>query len=91
MWVCRPVSASGALGEEVSVSVEAQGEDLSYKWYFRDAGKAAFSRSSIKEATYTVAMSNTRAGRALYCVITDALGNSVQSDTVMLNLAAAEG
>lgn len=83
--VAQPVSTSAAMGEEVSVSVEAKGEGLTYKWYFRDAGKANFSRSSITEATYTVEMTKTRADRELYCVITDALGNTVTTEIAKIS------
>lgn len=86
----QPQDAEAALGETVSVTVEAQGEGLKYQWYFRNAGAESFSKSSIKEATYSTEMNTTRAGREIYCVITDAQGNKLTSDTVKLIRVAKE-
>ena len=88
--VTQPVNTKAALGETVSVHVEAKGEGLKYQWYFRDAGAENFSKSSIKSDLYTAEMTKARAGRELYCVITDALGNKVQTDTVKLILGVNE-
>ena len=86
----QPIDAEGALGETVSVSVKAKGEGLKYRWYFKDAGASKFSASSITTDTYEVELTKTRAGRELYCVITDALGNTATTDTVKLIRVAAE-
>jgi len=86
----QPVDASAAMGETVSVSVEAQGEGLKYQWYIKNAGSSAFSKSSTKTAVYAVAMTKARADRQLYCVITDAKGNTVTTDTVTISCAVEE-
>ena len=80
----QPVSQTAHYGDEVSVSLEAQGEGLKYQWYLRNKGSKSFSKSSIKSDTYTVTMNEKRDGREIYCVITDALGNTVISDTVTI-------
>ena len=80
----QPVNAYGAKGETISVTVKAQGEGLTYKWYFRNKGATTWSTSSIKSDTYQVQMNSSRANRELKCVITDSLGNKVTTDTVML-------
>ena len=85
----QPENGEAALGETVTVTVEAKGEGLKYQWYIRNAGSANFTTSSTKTATYETTMDKTRAGRELYCVITDALGNTVTSDTVKLIRVAA--
>ena len=43
-----------------------------------------YSKSSVKGATYSVTMSDKVKGRRVYCVITDAYGNSVKTKTVLL-------
>ncbi|MBR2852530.1 MAG: hypothetical protein IKB91_09130, partial [Anaerotignum sp.] len=86
----QPCDAAAVLGEKVSVSVKAAGYPLKYQWYYRDAGAKNFSRSSIKESTYTLTMTEERANREVYCVITDAYGNTVTSETVRLLLAVNE-
>ncbi len=75
-----------AVGETVSVSVEAQGEGLTYQWYYKNANANSFSKSSITTATYRTAMRESYNGRQLYCVIADAYGNTVQSDTVTIGI-----
>ena len=85
----QPQNATAALNEEISVSLEAQGEGLKYQWYIKNKGSESFSKSSIKTATYTVVMTKARAGRELYCVVTDANGNSVTSDVVTLTRVAS--
>ena len=75
--VRQPVDAAAILGDKVSVSVEATGKGLKYYWYYRDTSARNFSRSSIKESTYTLTMTEERANREVYCVVTDAHGNQL--------------
>lgn len=86
----QPEDAYAVPGENAVVSVEASGYPLTYKWYYRNKGSQDFTRSSITSDTYTLTMSEERNGREVYCVITDAHGNSVTTDTVTLNLAVNE-
>ena len=86
----QPGEAAAVLGEKVSVSVEAAGDSLKYQWYYRDTGAKNFSRSSIKESTYTITMTEARASREVYCVVTDTYGNRVVTDTATLRLAVNE-
>lgn len=88
--VTQPTDVEAAIGETVTVSVEAQGEGLKYQWYFKNTSGTSFSKSSIKTAVYDTTMDKTRAGREVYCVITDVLGNTVTTDTVKLIRVAAE-
>ena len=81
----QPADVTVADGETAKVSVKATGDGLTYQWYFKNAGDAEFTRtSSFTDNTYFVEMSANRAGRQVYCVITDQYGNSVTSDTVTL-------
>ena len=73
-------------GELVRVTVEAEGEGLTYEWWYALAGSTKFYKSSITTATYTTRMDATRDGCQLYCIVKDENGNSVQSDTVTLFL-----
>ncbi len=83
----QPKSVAVANGKTVTLKVAASGEGLTYKWYYKDLGASKFSLSStMKTATYTVAMSEGRNGRQLYCVVTDKYGNSVKSDVVTLTM-----
>ena len=80
----QPTDGKAKLGEQYCVTVEAEGVDLKYEWYGRDAGAAEWFKSSVTDNTYDDVMTQTRAGREVYCIITDAYGNSVTTDTVKL-------
>lgn len=82
----QPKDTTAADGALALVRVEAAGDGLTYQWYFRNAGDTEFTKtSSFTENTYFVEMSASRAGRQVYCVITDRYGNSVTTNTVTLN------
>lgn len=81
----QPKSTSKFSGEVASVSVKADGDGLTYKWYFKDKGASKFScSSSVKGSTYKLTMNEARAGRQVYCEITDKYGVSVKTKTVTL-------
>ena len=82
----QPTSVTVANGSTAKVTVSASGEGKTYKWYFKDKGLSKFYlTTSFKGATYSVTMTNARAARQVYCVITDKYGNSVKTNTVTLN------
>ena len=84
----QPQSVEVAVGENVEISLEALGEDLSYTWYYKDAADTQFHRSYAYTGNcYSTTMTENRDGRQVYCVITDAYGNSVTSNTVTLTMA----
>ena len=76
-----------AKGATATVTVKATGEGLTYKWYYKNKGATKFTyTSTFSGDTYTMEMTDARAGRQIYCVITDKYGNSTQSQTVTLNM-----
>ncbi len=80
----QPVNAEVKLGEDFCVTVKARGEDLKYQWYYRNAGSDKWYKSGVKDNTYDDVMTKARANREIYCVITDANGKTVTSDTAKL-------
>ena len=83
----QPTYEAVALGETVKVEMDVQGEYLTYKWYFRNAGSTKWTESSIKDSEYDLTLSKDRVGREVYCVITDAFGDSIKTETVTLYAA----
>ena len=75
-------------GEKAVIEIDAVGEELTYKWYYKNPGSNDFIyTSSFKGNKYTIlSMDESRNGRQVYCVITDKFGNSVQSETVTLTM-----
>lgn len=77
-----------AAGQIAHISVIAEGEGLTYAWYYRNAGAADFAlTTTFKGNTYAVEMNDVRAGREIYCVVTDQNGAFTISDTITLNMA----
>ena len=87
----QPESVTVASGEKATVTVEATGDELTYEWYYKDADADSFAKTSAFIGnTYSVTMTAARAGRQVYCVITDAYGDQVQSDTATLDMVKNE-
>ena len=82
----QPVDTAVEAGEKLVVSIEAEGEGLTYRWYYKEGKMADFMYTkTFAGNTYTIdAMTASRSGRQIYCVVTDAFGNSVTSDTVTI-------
>lgn len=83
----QPKSVTVYEGETANVTVKASGKNLKYQWYYCNAGSDEFVMSGTKSNIYTVAMNESRNGRYLTCVITDAYGVSVQTDIVSIHMA----
>ena len=81
----EPATAAYAkMSKTAKVAIKAEGDGLTYQWYFKNANGTKYSKSSITSATYTVKMSDKVKGRRVYCVVTDKYGNSVQTKTFIL-------
>lgn len=84
----QPKGVTVANGEKIAVSVKVTGEDLKYQWYYTSSGDTTkFYKSSIVTDTYTTTMDDTRAGRKIYCEITDKYGQKVTTDIFTLSMA----
>ena len=83
----QPQDVTVASGEKAKVSFTASGDGLTYTWYYKNAGASSFSKTSaFTTNSYSVTMSADRDGRQVYCIVTDAYGNTAQTDTVTLSM-----
>ena len=83
----QPVSVTVSSGTTAKVDVDATGDGLTYKWYYKNKGDKKFSlTTSFKSDSYSVKMSSSRAGRQVYCVIKDKSGESVKTNTATLSM-----
>ena len=83
----QPISQSLSLGETMKLSVKAEGEGLTYQWYFKKAGQTSFSKwNNRTHASETVTPNATWNGIQLYCEIKDSAGNSVKSNTATITV-----
>ena len=88
----QPESVVVSKGEGATVTVEATGTDLTYTWYYKNPGNKKFYVSGDTFAngnTYSIPMFSWRDGQQVYCVITDANGETLTSETVTLSLVKA--
>lgn len=86
----QPADAKARNGKTVKTTVEAEGDGLTYQWYFKDPGSSSFSKSSATTKTYACTMTDAKDGRKVYCVITDAYGNTITTRTATLSMIATE-
>ena len=83
----QPVSVEVQKGEIATVTVIASGEELSFKWYYKDLGDSDFIPCQDNTTNeYTVEMSESVNGRRVYCIITDKYGNEVKTATATLSM-----
>ena len=87
--VTQPKTGYAKMGEKVKVTVKAEGDGLSYQWYIKNAGGSKYSKSSVTSATYSTKMSDKAKDRYVYCVITDAYGNTAKTKTIVLREAVS--
>ena len=87
------VDVTAKLGQKVNFSVSATGHGLTYKWYFKNKDMKAFDvTNTFKTNNYGFdQITPARAGREVYCVITDIFGNSVQTNTIKIDLPTGYG
>ena len=80
----QAASVQQEFGKKFAITVKAEGEGLTYQWYYKNAGMKNFGVSSNKTSSYAYTMQSYMHNRQVYCVITDANGNSVQTETATI-------
>ena len=80
----QPESSEQEIGKKFAITVKAESEGLTYQWYYKDSGMKSFGVSSNKTASYAYTMQAYMHNRQVYCVITDANGNSVRTETATI-------
>ena len=87
-----PEDFVGPIGSTAVFHVEAEGEGLTYKWQFHKATATRWTNTTVSGYnTDTISFPVTAKcnGLVYRCVITDAAGNSVTSDTATLTVEGA--
>jgi hypothetical protein len=85
--IWQPGNYVGGIGEQAAFSVVAEGEGLTYQWYWRNAGKTKWNLSSDTDECYdSVELTEERNGREVYCVVTDRYGYTVTSQVATLTV-----
>ncbi len=77
---------SGATGDEIAVTVRAEGESLSYAWYLRMPGDASFVLLEETGTTLSLKLENGMNGAEVYCIVSDTEGNKVSTNTATVTM-----
>ena len=81
----QPKSTVIALGDSVTVSVKAQGDGLSYQWYYKKRTQTTWTLwTGRTRASETVTPNATWDGIQLYCKVKDSSGRTVNSDAAIV-------
>ena len=87
----QPKSQTIAKGSTLTISVKATGSGLTYQWYFKKKTQTSFNVwNGHTNAKETCVPNDTWDGIQLYCLVKDAKGNSVKSDTATITFTAAD-
>ena len=91
--VTQPENYVGAVNDDVTFTVEAAGNGLTYQWYYSDNGGTSWAKSGtpgFATSTLLPILRNYRDGYQYYCEITDIFGNTVTTDVVSMDVKASE-
>ena len=86
----QPESVEVTIGQKFAITVEAEGNGLTYQWYYKDTGMKEFKISSNKTSAYAYTMQTYMHNRQVYCVIADQYGNSVTTKTATITRPPVE-
>ena len=83
----QPQDTNAAVGGNVSFAVKAQGDGLSYQWYYKKKGASSWSIWKGHTAASTTAAANdTWDGMQVYCAVKDSYGGSLSSAAAKITL-----
>ncbi|MGN0714820.1 MAG: hypothetical protein ACI4LN_03285 [Anaerovoracaceae bacterium] len=86
----QPEDYTGAVKETAVFSINAEGNGLTYQWQYSNAGSDKWSNSSMTGSNtneISVPVINYRDGQKYRCVVTNAEGMTVISETAVLHVA----
>ncbi len=88
----EPADWYGTLGQAPEITVGARGDGLRYQWYYRGAGETKWHKSSDVDACYdSYPLTVERAGREVYCLVTDSAGRKAKSRVAVMDFDVPDG
>ncbi|MBO2515990.1 MAG: hypothetical protein CW338_01760 [Clostridiales bacterium] len=88
----QPQDASAETGEQVSFSVTAQGDSVTYLWQTKAAGASAWTDTAVTAASMTLsALTLDKNGMQARCIVKDSHGAQVTSTAATLTVTEAPG
>ena len=89
----QPENVTADLGEKVTFAVDAQGDNLTYQWYYKTATGSSWNKSTTgnpKTDTLTVEATEKRNGYQYRCEVADQYGDKITSDAATLTVEEKE-
>ncbi len=83
----QPKNIMAEIGDEVSVSVAAEGQNVKYQWYIYEYGESVPTTATIDSPTYTYTLTEENNSRRIYCEISDKYGKTLKTNTVNVGTA----
>ncbi len=85
----QPKSQKVAEGKRAKVDFKVYSflKPLKYTWYYAVEGSNTFKKSTKTDATYSCKMTDGTDGMRVYCIVEDAWGQKVKTNTVTLRMA----
>lgn len=90
----QPQDYTGAVGETAVFNITAYGENVTYQWQYRNANASSWTKSSMTgntTATLSVPIAEKRNGQQYRCIVSDAAGNQIISNSAVLHVLTEEG
>ena len=83
----QPQSKTINLGDTMKISLTAQGNGLTYQWYYKKKGATSWSLwKNHTHASESVTPNATWNGIQLYCKVKDSSGNTVNSNIAVVTI-----
>ena len=86
----QPESVQQENGKEFAITMKAEGEGLIYQWYIRRPGSDEWEHMAVAGNVYTAVMTGELDGCQIYCIVSDANGQTAASDTAKLTCLVHE-
>ncbi|MCD8120107.1 MAG: InlB B-repeat-containing protein [Lachnospiraceae bacterium] len=83
----QPQDITAADGDTVYFTITATGKDVTYQWQYSTDGGTTWVNSVGTSASYKVDVYTRKNGYLYRCIVTDAEGNSLTSDTAELTVS----
>lgn len=74
------------IGKRYTFTIDVEGTDLKYCWYYKNPGKSKFSKAGVYTSEYSRHATKDLDGMQVYCVVTDGNGEKVVGRTATLNI-----
>ena len=82
----QPHSVCANLGAMAEISMEAEGDGLTYCWYVKHSDESVFVKSSASGSVYSMAMTDAAETMQVICVVKDQYGNIAATEPVYLRV-----